>query len=72
MENFKNDLKLPLAGLRDRLNGSLNNQGSSGHYWSSSPNDIDDVYRLDLHSSEVRPQSDSNRTFGFSVRCFKN
>jgi hypothetical protein len=71
LANFKSDLKLPLAGYRSRSNGSVNNQGSSGYYWSSSPNGTN-VPFLYFLSSSVRPQYSDYRAYGLSVRCFKN
>jgi hypothetical protein len=71
LANFKSDLGLPLAGRRNRYDGSVINQGSYEYYWSSSP---DGVYArgLRFYSFDVRPQVSSSRAYGFSVRCFKN
>jgi hypothetical protein len=71
LASFKSDLNLPLAGLRTRSSTSAGNQGSDGYYWSSSP--IGTCARLlNFFSSYVAPQYCYNRTYGFSVRCFKN
>lgn len=68
---FSSALKLPLAGYRHYYNASLNNQGSDGFYWSSSPNGSN-AYYLDFYSSGVYPALDYNRAYGYSVRCLKN
>jgi hypothetical protein len=67
-----NDLKLPFAG--NRYYGSASSiglQGGYGNYWSSSPGSTRARY-LDLDSSGVSADYDSNRANGFSVRCFKD
>jgi hypothetical protein len=65
-------LKLPLAGRRSWSNGSVDDQGSYGYYWSSSPNGTN-ARLLFFFSSNVSPQgSIYGRAFGVSVRCFKN
>ena len=67
---FNNFLKLPSAGYRYYYNGSLINQGSDGYVWSSSVSGSDS-YFLDFYSSYART-GNSNRAFGFSVRCLKD
>jgi hypothetical protein len=69
LTNFKNDLKLPFAGIRHWSDGSL--QTSFGNYWSSSPIDIH-AHNLYFDSLIVSSQNGSNRAWGLSVRCFKN
>ena len=60
-------LFLPAAGNRFSSNGSLNNRGFSGFYWSSteSGSNAQNLYFL---SSDVL-MSTNNRTNGFSLRC---
>jgi len=72
--NFANSFKLPFAGYRDNWNASLNNQGSDGYYWSSSPYSASSYYarRLYLSSSYVGADAINYRAGGFSVRCFKD
>ena len=69
-----NDFKLPFAGRRNYSKASLNNQGSYGYYWSSSPNSAgsNNARRLYLGSSNVRADNLDNRAVGYSVRCFKD
>jgi len=68
---FNSALKLPLAGNRNRANGSLNNRGSNGNYWSSSPTGSN-AYNLNFNSGGVNPANTNNRANGFSVRCVKD
>ena len=69
-----NYFKLPIAGRRSYSDASLNNQGSNGIYWSSSPNSASsNVARyLVLGSSNVVAGNGTYRAFGLSVRCFKD
>ncbi|PKG42564.1 hypothetical protein CXF67_09590 [Psychroflexus sp. MES1-P1E] len=69
---FGSPLKLPVAGSRDYSDGSLNNVGSSGIYWSSS---VDASYSLYLYFSGSNANagiSSDPRAYGFSVRCLKD
>lgn len=67
---FDTPLKLTLSGRRLGSNGSLNNVGSSGHYWSSTVN-ISDTHFLYFGSSNAEIFT-SSRSLGFAVRCIKN
>ena len=66
--------KLPFAGDRSYYDASLNDQGSYGYYWSSSPNSASSNIARDLYlgSSSVDASYLSNRAYGLSVRCFKD
>ncbi len=68
---YNTNLKLPTAGYRNRSDGALNNQGSNGNYWSSSPNSAN-AYNLNFNSTGVNPANNNNRANGFSVRCVKD
>lgn len=67
---FASPLKLPVAGDRDITDGSLDNVGTFGFYWSStvvgtlSPS-------LKFYSTNAL-MIDSYRALGFSVRCIKD
>ncbi len=63
-------LKLPMAGSRSYINGSLNDIGSSGYYWSSTVSSSD-ARGLAFHSSNAGVYA-YMRAFGFSVRCLKD
>jgi hypothetical protein len=69
--SFKNDLKLPFAGNRNRDSTSAINQGSNGYYWSSSPTGARARF-LTFYASSVSLQESDLRALGVSVRCFKN
>ncbi|MBP3202184.1 MAG: hypothetical protein J6M31_01060 [Bacteroidales bacterium] len=61
---------LPAAGFR---NGSLVKYvGSSGFYWSSTPNGSDFAYPLDFNASNVFLAGGSSRFLGRSVRLVQN
>jgi hypothetical protein len=59
----------PAAGYRDRGNGGLNNVGSNGYSWSSSPNGSSNGYFLNFNSTSVNPSNNNSRTYGFLARC---
>ena len=63
-------LKLPPAGYRAFSNGSLNNVGTDGYYWSSTVSGTNSRYLS--FSSGGAFMNDFYRSFGFSVRCIKN
>lgn len=56
----------PAAGNRN--DSSLNNAGSNGNYWSSSPYDSNNAYNLNFNSSEYKVDW-NNRNNGYSVRA---
>ena len=60
---------LPIAGLRG-VNGGANviNVGIRGCYWSSTNNNDNHAYYVNFNTSEVSPQTVSNRVYGLSVR----
>ena len=61
----------PASGYRGGGDGSLNFVGSSGYYWSASPNS-NVAYSLGLSSNgSVNPSLNDYRTFGQSVRCLQ-
>ena len=59
---------LILSGYRNNSDGSLNNVGSNGYVWLSSANSQNNAYNLNFNSSNVNPQNNNNRAYGFSVR----
>ena len=61
---------LPAAG--GRKGTTVNNPGSSGGYWSSTPNSDILAYRLVFRESNVNPANPSNRCYGYSVRLVQN
>jgi len=69
-EMCKRYVLLPVAGNRNNSNGSLNNVGSNGNYWSSTI-DGTNSRNLNFNSSNANMNS-NNRANGFSVRCIKD
>ena len=63
-------LFLPAAGNRNN-DGTMNNVGSNGNYWSSTPNDSNNAYNLNFNSGNVNATNNNNRNNGRSVRCVK-
>ena len=63
-----NKLFFPAAAYRYYSNGSLNDVGSSGNYWSSTPNYGGDAYSMGFTSGNAY-MGISLRSKGFSVRC---
>ena len=61
---------LPVAGNRNNSNGSLNNVGSNGNYWSATV-DGTNARNLNFNSSNANMNS-NNRANGNSVRCLKD
>ena len=70
--NFWIALKLPFAGNRNYSSANVSNQGTDGYYWSSSQYDANNAYYLYFYSTVLNPQNHRYRTYGFSIRCFKN
>ncbi|WP_066042397.1 fibrobacter succinogenes major paralogous domain-containing protein [Bathymodiolus septemdierum thioautotrophic gill symbiont] len=63
-------LKLPVAGNRNRSNGTLNNVGTNANLWSRSANGSN-ARNLNINSGNANFNS-NNRANGFSVRCIKD
>jgi uncharacterized protein (TIGR02145 family) len=72
---FAEALLLPPTGFRDYYSeyvDSVQSVGTIGEYWSLSPYDDMRAYSFHFKSSQIIPQSDFDRSYGFSVRCFKD
>jgi uncharacterized protein (TIGR02145 family) len=61
---------LVLAGNRNNNNGTLNNVGSNGNYWSSTVSGTNSR-NLNFNSSNAN-MNDNNRANGLTVRCLKD
>ena len=70
--NFGIALKLPFAGYRFFSGADARYQGSNGYYWSSSRYNTHAAYFLSFDSTNLNPQGVIWRSYGVSVRCFKN
>ena len=69
-DTYNSALKLPSAGYRYHINGLLGNQGTSGHYWSST---VSGTYALYLYfNSTAAGTYTTSRASGLTVRCLKN
>jgi uncharacterized protein (TIGR02145 family) len=67
---FASPLKLPLAGNRIDIDGSLINVGTVGFYWGST---VSTTNSRDLYfSSSFASMITDYRDYGYSVRCIKN
>lgn len=67
---YKRYVLLPAAGNRNRTNGSLNNVGSNGNYWSSTVSGTN-ARNLNFNSTDANMNT-NNRANGNSVRCLKD
>ncbi len=67
---FASPLKLPVAGSRNLLNGSLEDLGSGVDYWSSTV--AGELSRGMNITSSIAGMRGSRRAFGYSVRCIKD
>ena len=69
-ETYESALKLPSAGNRNRINGLLRTQGTSGFYWSST---VSGTSARSLgFNSPAATTSYYDRADGFTVRCLKD
>ena len=65
--SFRNALSTPLSGYFS--DGSARSQGSYGRFWSSTYDNGNNMYSLNVDSSDVYPTSSSTRYRGYSLRC---
>jgi uncharacterized protein (TIGR02145 family) len=49
--------------------GALSNQGSNGYWWSSTQNNATNAYNLNVNTGNVNPQNNTNKNYGYAVRC---
>jgi hypothetical protein len=61
---------LPVAGNRNNSNGSLNNVGSNGNYWSGTVDGTNS--RSLVFASSGANMSSGYRAYGLSVRCLRD
>jgi uncharacterized protein (TIGR02145 family) len=69
---YSSRLKLVVAGFRRSSNGSLNEVGTGGYYWSSTVVGTFYSNSTGINGSGVGAGYNSDRAAGFSVRCLKN
>ena len=51
------------------VGGTLNYPGVSGYYWSSTVSSNIYAYRLSFNGTDIYPARNSDRYYGWSVRC---
>jgi hypothetical protein len=61
----------PASGYREGLDGGLGTVGSSGRYWSASPDDDYASYLYFNYNGFVSPSDSDGRAHGLSVRCLQ-
>ncbi len=64
---LESTLKLDYGGYMN--NGSLKNNYSSGHYWSSTVKSANDAYKLYIDRSSVNAEDYGTKFDGYSIRC---
>jgi len=64
-------LKLHAAGNLSHSDGSLNDRGMSGYYWSGSQSDVSNSWYLYFYSGSSGTPS-FNKALGFPIRCLRD
>ena len=73
VDNLREDIKLPFAGYRYYSTAKVRYQGDLGSYWSSSPYSTNNSWSLYVNRGGLfNPTDCTYRSYGQSVRCFKN
>ncbi len=62
-------LSIPFTGNYNWPNGSLNNRGGSGFFWSSTASSQASARYLGFSGTVVSPQGSNGKVVGFTVRC---
>ncbi|MBR3204461.1 hypothetical protein IKF81_02135 [Candidatus Saccharibacteria bacterium] len=62
-------LSLVYSGNYNWVNGNLNNRGSNGNFWSSTPNSTANAHNLNFNSTRLIPQNGNNKINGLTIRC---
>ena len=60
---------LPYSGYVDRASGATVYQATGGRFWSAAPSSTTNSRNLGFYGTNVWPENDNYRTYGFSVRC---
>ncbi|MCL2028571.1 MAG: hypothetical protein FWG79_08835 [Bacteroidales bacterium] len=61
----------PLGG-NCNANGTLNNQGSNGNYWTSTSQSATNAFNLYFDTNGwVDPQNNNNKDNGLTLRCVR-
>ncbi len=65
---FASNLALTAAGQREPINGTMQNVGSYGQYWTSTPSSLY-AKAVSIQPSAINANDDSYRSYGGTVRC---
>ena len=74
---WNNPLKLPSAGARSSVDGSVSQQGTNGYLWSNDTDNLGTIYNywsssMYYYNLEAGVSADVSRGTGISVRCIQN
>lgn len=58
-----------LSGNFDPNNGEANDQGNNGNWWSSTANDENNAFNLNLDENNVNPDDNNDKFNGLTLRC---
>ncbi|MBR3180556.1 hypothetical protein IKF63_00555 [Candidatus Saccharibacteria bacterium] len=62
-------LSVMMSGTLDWVNGNLNNRGTYGYFWASTPYSYTNSRHLYFSSTTVGPRNYHNKPYGFMLRC---
>ncbi|MBR3204596.1 hypothetical protein IKF81_02865 [Candidatus Saccharibacteria bacterium] len=65
----KTPLSLVYSGYYVWANGSIDDRGSGGNFWSSTPYSAASAHDLNFYSTRLVPQYAPNKIHGFTIRC---
>jgi uncharacterized protein (TIGR02145 family) len=70
---FSSFLRIPVAGYRDRENGSVSSVRSSAYLWSRSANGVNGRgLNITVSIADFNSNNSNSRALGFSVRCIRD
>ncbi|MBR3204239.1 hypothetical protein IKF81_00970, partial [Candidatus Saccharibacteria bacterium] len=64
----KTPLSLVYSGYYFWVDGNLNNRGSGGYFWSSTPYFTAGTHNLGFNSTHLVPQGSNNKLDGLTIR----
>ena len=62
-------LSVMMSGILYWSSGNLNNRGTDGYFWSSTPYSYTNSRGLGFGSANVNPKNGSSKPFGSALRC---
>ena len=70
---FSSFLRIPVAGYRDRANGSVSSVRSGAYLWSRSANGVNGRgLNITVSIADFNSNNSNSRALGFSVRCIRD